>query len=115
MAGSNLKSNELSKILVALHTNHPKGVGVFSISKQTNVAPKIIREYFSKYPDYFVQLPNERLFQINRFGKFKGSVGEILKHYERDLEAKKSTSNWLVYLLFISAFVSLSSALVNIT
>jgi len=107
-----LKVSELSKILEALDSQAPKGVGVFSISKETTLDPQTLREYLSKYKDYFVQLPNEQSYQINRFGKFKGSVDEIIQHYEKELESQKSSSNWLLYLLFISVFVTLSAAIV---
>ena len=106
-----MKVSELSKILEALDSHTPKGVGVFSISKETTIDPQILREYLSKYKDYFVQLPNEQSYQINRFGKFKGSVDKIIQHYEKEIESQKSSSNWLLYLLFISVFVALSAAI----
>ncbi|OKY25236.1 hypothetical protein [Thalassotalea sp. PP2-459] len=107
-----MKVSELSKILETLNSHTPKGVGVFSISKETALDPQTLREYLSKYTDYFVQLPNEQSYQINRFGKFKGSIDDMIQHYEKELESQKPNSNWLLYLLFISAFVSLSVAFV---
>jgi len=107
-----LKVLELSKILETLDSHAPKGVGVFSISKETCLDPQTLREYLSKYKDYFVKLPNEQSYQINRFGKFKGSVEEIIQYHEKELESVKSSSNWLLYFLFISAFVSLSASFV---
>jgi len=112
MDGCILTTSELAKILEALQTSQPKGVGVFSISRVTKIDPQTIREYLSKYTDYFVQLPNEQSYQINRFGKFKGSVDAIIQHYEKELETKRSSNNWLIYLLFISAFITLSAVLV---
>ena len=107
-----MKVSELSKILATLNSHTPKGVGVFSISKETSLDPQTLRVYLSKYKDYFVQLPNEQSYQINRFGKFKGSVDEMIQHYEKELESQKPRSNWLLYFLFISVFVSLSAAFV---
>ena len=107
-----MKVCELTKILNALNSHAPKGVGVFSISKETSIDPQVLREYFSKYTDYFFQIPNEQSYQINRFGKFKGSVEEIIQDYEKELESAKSNNNWLLYFLFIAAFVVLSASFV---
>ena len=110
--GSILKVLELTKILETLDSHAPKGVGVFSISKETTLDPQTLREYLSKYKDYFVKLPNEQSYQINRFGKFKGSVEEIIQHHEKELESTKSSSNWLLYFMFLSAFISLGASFV---
>jgi hypothetical protein len=104
-----LKVSELSNTLELLKTNYPKGLGVFSISKEADIEPQTLREYRSKYNGYFVQLPNEQSYQINRFGKFKDSTQEMILDYENELKAKKSNSNWLLYLLFIAASMSLSA------
>jgi hypothetical protein len=112
MDGSIFKVSELSKILATLNSHTPKGVGVFSLSKETRLDPQTLREYLSKYKDYFVQLPNEQSYQINRFGKLKGSVDEMIQHYEKELEASQPSNNWLLYILFISAFVSLTAAFI---
>ena len=94
-----MKISELTKILETLDSRAPKGVGVFSISKETSLDPQTLRKYLAKYKDYFVKLPNEQSYQINRFGKFKGSVDDIIQHYEKELDSKKSSSNWLLYFL----------------
>ena len=102
--------SELSKILKSLNSHSPKGVGVFAVAKETGLAPQTIREYLSKYRDYFVSLPDEQTYQINRFGKFEGSIDEIIKHYEKTIKSKTYISYWWLYLLFVSIFVTLISA-----
>jgi len=102
-----LKVSELSKILEVLGSHAPKDVGVFSIANETGLAPQAIREYLSKYKDYFVQLPNEQSYQVNRFGKFGGCVDVMIQHYKKDQESQKFSSNWWLYLLFISVSVTL--------
>jgi len=96
--GATLKVIELSKILEALNSHAPKGIGVFSLSKETKLAPQTLRKYLAKYTDYFVKLPNTQSYQINRFGKFKGSVDDILQHYEQEVESKKR-NKWLFPVL----------------
>lgn len=107
-----MKISELTKILETLNSHAPKGVGVFSISKETSLDPQTLREYLAKYKDYFVKLPNEQSYQINRFGKFKGSVDDIIQHYENELDSKKSSSNWLLYFMFLSALIALGASFV---
>lgn len=97
MDGAILKVCELTKILNALNSHTPKGVGVFSISKETSLEPQNLRRYLSKYTDYFVQLPNEHLYQINRFGKFKGSIDEMIQDYEELLNSQKASNNRMLY------------------
>jgi len=108
-----LKLDDLSLILATLEAHAPKGVGIFTLAKETKLTAFTLRKYLAKYSDYFVKLPEEQSYQINRFGQFKGSTDEIIQHYEKTLADKKSGNNWIIYILFLSAFVSTGSALLN--
>jgi len=108
-----LKIDELSQILTTLEAHAPKGVGVFTLAKATKITAFTLRKYLTKYSDYFVKLPEEQSYQINRFGQFKGSIEDMVQHYEKELADKKSSNNWIMYFLFLSAFVSIGSALLN--
>jgi len=107
-----LKALELAKILETLDSHAPKGVGIFSISKETTLDPQTLREYLSKYKDYFVKLPNEQSYQINRFGKFEGSIEKIIQNHEKELEFTKNSTTWLLYFMYLSAFISLGGTFV---
>lgn len=104
-----MKVSELTKILTCLQSHAPQGVGVFTIANETSIAPQSIRRYLRDHKDYFVQLPKEQLFQVNRFGPFKGDVEQMVEHYESAIQKKQSNFIWYV-LIFLGAGVSLASS-----
>ena len=104
-----LKASELAKILHVLNSHSPQGVGVFCLARETSLEPHVLRQYLSKHTDYFVQLPNEQSYQINRFGECKGSIEAMVKNHEKALTSQKPGHYGLLYFLFIAAFISLST------
>ena len=97
---------ELHKILDVLEENYPNGVGIFSLSQKTNIEPQNLREYLAKYQDYFVSLAEKQSYGINRFGRFKGSLPDMLEDHKTYLKREKTKYYPLYLIVFIACFIS---------
>ncbi|MBC3767114.1 hypothetical protein [Neptunicella marina] len=108
-----MKARELEKILSVLNTYSPKGVGIFTLAKETQIGPNNLRNFLTQYPEYFVQLPDEPLYQINRFGQFHGDKRLMLEYHQKQFCLPKAHSSWLLFMLLIGVFVSLSAVFLD--
>lgn len=104
-----MQSSELKSILFILKNKTLKGVGIFTLSNETKIPPYDLRQYLSKYSDYFVNISDKHKFKINRFGRFKGDIDDILEFHQVELEKESSKYFWVIYLALISTFISVGT------
>ncbi|NRA85697.1 MAG: hypothetical protein HRU22_18550 [Gammaproteobacteria bacterium] len=106
-----MNSNQLQLILNSINLASPKGVGIFALSKETAIDNQTLRNFLKNNPDYFVKLPKQSSYQLNRFGKFKGSVGLMLHDFNAKQQPQLLTNNWLLIIILTSTFISLGCAI----
>lgn len=105
-----MKKHELQSILQTLESHRHKGLGVYSISRQTDIKPSKLRQYFKANQNYFVQLTESRRYTINRFGEGKGNITKILEHFDTGL-MKKNRDEFFYYFAISLSFLTI---LINI-
>lgn len=110
-----MTNTELASILEVLQENQPSGLGVFSLSEKTEIAPNKLRECIAKHPDFFVLLPEANTYAINRFGKYKGSIQKMRQQHDANI-SKKSSNDFVLYLvIFIAVITSSTVVFSNVT
>lgn len=110
-----MTQNELTQIIACLEKSDTKGMSLVSLASASGIDSQSLYSYLSKYPDYFVQLPESKTYKINRFGRFKGDSAKILKHHEESLQNKRSSNFSLFFLLSVAVFTSIMAAVSNAT
>ncbi|MCR9951781.1 hypothetical protein NB564_12875 [Vibrio parahaemolyticus] len=106
---------ELNKILDLLDENQPNGLGVLSLAQKSGIEVYLLRKYLATHTEYFVQLPDKKVYTINKFGQFKGSKSKMVQHYKARVEQQPSNNYELCLLMFSACFVALVAVSVNAT
>jgi hypothetical protein len=54
------------------------GCGIISLANETNIPQSTLRDFLSTNLDFFCKINSESKYAINSFGKYKGSVDDML-------------------------------------
>ena len=107
--------DEFKSILIILEQHQPKGVGIFSLSKKTNIDANRLRKFLQGHDEYFVSLPESQTYGLNRFGQFKGITESMINHYQDELKSSYKYHSSLYFLVFAAVFVCFVAVISNAT
>ncbi len=100
------------KILDYFKANPDAKVRPLSLSNEIDETPTDVDEALAECPMFFLYLPTEQSFQLNKSGLYKGDVVTMKIHAE-DLVKKKNIFQKHWYLIVLSALVIATYLMLN--
>lgn len=90
------------RVIESLANYGKSGCGIITLANETNIPQSTLRDFLSTNLDFFCKINSESKFAINSFGKYKGSVDDMLSALS--LQQNKSKI-WGYYVVSIITLV----------
>lgn len=98
----NMNYEDAKRVINAVAKHGKSGCGIIFLGNENNIPQSILRDFLSKHLDFFCKINSESRYAINSFGKYKGSVDNML----RVLRKKQSKSKiWGYHTVALVAFL----------
>ncbi|MBT8141935.1 MAG: hypothetical protein HKN88_03805 [Gammaproteobacteria bacterium] len=94
------------KILDYFKENPDARVRPLSLSNEIDADPIIIDRVLSKYYKFFLYLPTEKQYKLNRSGKFKGDVVTMKIHAEELVKEKNFFQKYWYYITLTGLLIA---------